>query len=372
MHHNHHHFLHVLKNKELSELYISMALRSFTIALIGIFVPIYLLNNGYSLFEVIIFSIVLNLSHIIFIVPAAKFCAKYGFKHSMFVSIPFLVLFFFMLYSIKIWPIYLVGAIYGLNNAFYYMGYNVDFAKSSDKNKRGQEIGTAKIISSIFIVFGPLLGGIILTVFGFKILFTIAAILLFISIIPLFLTKDIHEPFKFNLKDAKLFNFKKDILPYMSYGAETGASSVFWPIIIYFTVLGSYKSLGLTNSLMLLCGLIFMYFTGKVVDKNKRKVLRYGSLLNAIVWLARTLVITPIQVFMIDSIKGISQTLYEVPFLALSYDKAAKKRIIEYTIFRELSIQFGRTVMFIVILLIGEIKLSLFIGSLGSMLYLLF
>lgn len=372
MHHNHHHFLHIIKNKELSELYISMAIRSFTIALIGIFVPIYLLNNGYGLSEVIFFSIILNLSHIIFIIPAAKFCAKYGFKHSMFVSIPFLVLFFFMLHSIKIWPIYLVGAVYGINNALYYMGYNIDFARSSDKGKRGQEIGTAKIVSAIFIVFGPLLGGLLLTMFGFKVLFTVAAVLLFMSIIPLFLTKDVHEPFNFNFKDIKLLNFKGDILPYMSYGAETGASSVFWPIIIYFTILGNFNSLGLATSLMLFFGLIFMYFTGKFVDKNKRKILRYGSLVNALVWLTRALIITPIQVFVVDSIKGISQTLYEVPFLALSYDKAAKKRLIEYTIFRELSIQSGRTVMFILILLVGEVKLSLFIGSLSSMIYLLF
>jgi len=53
--HEHHNFLHFLKNRELNELYATMAIKSFSISLIGIFIPIYLLNLGYTLQSVFSF-----------------------------------------------------------------------------------------------------------------------------------------------------------------------------------------------------------------------------------------------------------------------------------------------------------------------------
>ncbi|MCK5289575.1 MAG: hypothetical protein KAJ56_01410, partial [Candidatus Aenigmarchaeota archaeon] len=55
--HHHMHKIHLLKN-ELSEVYMNLALESFALSLISIFVPIYLLSVGYSFDYMIIFFMI--------------------------------------------------------------------------------------------------------------------------------------------------------------------------------------------------------------------------------------------------------------------------------------------------------------------------
>ena len=197
-----HYNLHFLRNRELNELYISVAIKSFASSMITIFIPIFLLKLDYSLTHVLIFYAILNATHALFVIPAAKISSKYGYKHSIFFSIPILIVFYLALYTLEQfhWPLYLLAIIFGVNNALYWIGYHVDFSIFSDKKNRGEEIGTTRIINSIFHVFGPIIGGLILTFIGFQALFVTVSVLLLASAIPLFFSKDIHKPVPLSFK----------------------------------------------------------------------------------------------------------------------------------------------------------------------------
>lgn len=151
---------HFLNNWKLNELYITMAIRSFALSMIIIFIPIYLIELGFSLSSVFVFFAVWGLSHVVFIIPAAYYASRYGFKHSIFVGIPILIVFYLLLYSIERfhWPLMLVAAVWGLSNAFFWLGYHVDFSISSDKKNRGKELGFAGVVIRISQVIGPLTG----------------------------------------------------------------------------------------------------------------------------------------------------------------------------------------------------------------------
>ena len=41
--------LHILKNKEIDELYVNIGLRAFALALVSVFIPIFLLDLGFNL-----------------------------------------------------------------------------------------------------------------------------------------------------------------------------------------------------------------------------------------------------------------------------------------------------------------------------------
>ena len=101
MRHSHHHIFHFLINRELSELYASMAIKGFALSLIGIFIPIFFLEKGFSMMEVGYFYIIQFLLMIIFSACAAKFIERYGVKHSIFASIPLLALFYYLVNGIK-------------------------------------------------------------------------------------------------------------------------------------------------------------------------------------------------------------------------------------------------------------------------------
>jgi MFS family permease len=371
------HTLRLLFNKRLDrieELYIHISIRSFALSMISIFVPIYLLKLNYTLTSVFIFYALLNGVHALSILPAAKISSKIGCKHVIFFSIPFLVVFYFLLYTLELyhWPLYLLAIIFGVNQSLFWIGYHTGFSKFTNKNYRGEEISFAHIFKSIFSTIGPLTGGLILAFIGFKFLFVLVFLLLFLSTIPLFLSKDIHEPINFSVKQILTNQRIKNYLSFIGHGVETGLGTIIWPIYIFFAILNNFTVLGLVTSLSLLFSLIITFMIGKFSDARKRLVLRIGALLNAVIWAIKTFVRTTLQVFIIDSFYGITRTAISIPFDTLTYDKANKSKLVEFIIFREIFIQLGRVMLFIGMIFATDLISGFIFGSGASFLYLLF
>jgi len=370
-----HHYLHFLKNRELNELYLSIAIRSFTLSMISIFIPIFLLKLNYSLVNIFIFYAILNAVHALFVIPATKISSKYGFKHSIFYSIPPLVVFYMALFTLEHfnWPIYLLAAIYGISNSLFWMGYHVDFSKFSDKKNRGKEIGITKGLSLISNIPGPAIGGLILTFFGFEVLFALVSVLLILSAVPLFFSKDLHEPISFSMKEIFKRYEIKDMLAFAGYGTESGISSVIWPIFIFFAILNNFTMVGLVSSLSTFFSIVFVFIVAEISDIRRRLVLKIGSIMNTLIWIIRFFVKTAFQVFIIDSSYGVSQTLLYIPFDALSYDKANKLNIVKFIMFREMMIQTGRVILFLIMTITATtLTTSFLFGGMASLLFLFF
>ncbi len=371
--HNYHH-LKFLANRELDELYISIALRYFGLSMISIFVPIYLIKLDYSLFSVLLFLGLSNLVHALFVIPAAKVASRFGCKHTILFSIPVTILFFFMLYSLEAyhWSIYLLALVKGIYNSHYWLGYHVDFSTFTDKKNRGSEIGFANIVSTIVHVLGPTIGGFILVFLGFKLLFIFVSVLLVLSAIPLFFSKDGHSAFNFSI--AGIFKGRKirDYVGFSAYAVEGGINMAIWPLYIFFAVLNNYSTLGLVSSLSLFTSLIFSFFIGRWTDIKRKLLLKIGSFLNAIVWVIRIMVTTSLQVFAVNSLYGITQTLVNIPFEAICYDKAHKQGLFKFIIFREIVINLGRGLFYVVIAVISSLVIGLVFGGGASLLLFFF
>ena len=368
------HYLHYLKNRELNELYISVAIKSFAVSMISIFIPIFLLKLNYSFTSVLIFYVILNATHALLVVPATKISSKYGFKHSILYSIPILIMFYLALFTLEQfnWPIYLLAVIFGVSNSLFWMGYHVDFSTFSDEKNRGKEVAIAKIVNLIFHALGPVIGGLILTLIGFKALFATVSTLLIASAIPLFFSKDIHEPIRFSIKEIFKGQKLKNTLVFAGHGIESGVSTVLWPIFIFFTILNNFTILGLVSSLSILFSLGFVFIVAKFSDIHRRLILKIGSIMNALIWSIRFFIKTTFQVFIIDSFYGVSQTLIHIPFDALSYDKANKSNIVKFIMFREIIIQTGRVMLFLIMTVIATLTTSFLFGGGASLLYLFF
>ena len=133
MHHDVHRVFHFLRNRELNELYASIAIRSFAISLIGIFIPIYLYQIGYSFSLIFFFFALSAIFKAIFIFPSAKISYKIGLKHSMLLSMPFLIIFFVLMFSLERfnWSIWFVTIFLGIHTALFWFSYHTDFSKFS-------------------------------------------------------------------------------------------------------------------------------------------------------------------------------------------------------------------------------------------------
>ncbi len=366
-----------LKNKELDELYIATAIRSFALSMLSIFIPVFLIKEGYSFSEVVYFFAIMNFVNVLLIFPSTKFALKYGFKHSMFFSIPFLILFYFLLYSldnIKI-PLYIIAVVYAINNALFWMGYHLDFAKFSDGKDRGKEVGVATIVKLSFSAIGPAIGGVILTFFNFPVLFVVVSVLLLASTIPLFYSKDVHYQYAtFSFKKFLQFlkRKKRDFIAMSAYGFELMLSLFAWSVFVFFYILDeSFSSLGFLSSISFVAGILFVIFGAYFSDIKRHIALKIGAFLNFLVWVFRVSVTTPVQAFTIDFFRGVARSFLDTPFDALSYDKANKEKLVNYIALREVAIQLGKAFI-IVLLLFSSLKAGFIIGALTSLILFFF
>ena len=335
---------HLLKNKELSELYASIAIRAFALSLIGIFIPIYLYQTGYSFSAIFLFFAFAAFFKAIFIFPASKISHRFGLKHSMLASMPFLIIALVLLFSVEsfYWPLWFIALILGIHSSLFWFSYHTDFSKFSQKKSRGKQVGFSKIMVAISSAFGPITGGLIIAFFGFKFLFVIVSFLLISSTFPLFLSKEIHEPVKFSFKGLFKQQKPKNILAYLGKGIEVNIGTIVWPLFVFIVILGEkYVSLGALSSVVIVFSIATTFIVSKFSDLNLKGLLKMGSLANSVVWFAKSFVVTPVQVFIADAFYGVSVTSMSISFDAINYNKTNKNNRSKIILERELYISIG-------------------------------
>jgi MFS family permease len=371
--HSHHHYFHFLKNRELNELYVTIGIRAFAISLVGIFIPIYLYQLGYSFQSIFIFYLFFSIFHALFsFFFAARIAARFGIKHSILFSMPIYLVFFFLLYTLEKfgWSLILISSFLAISTSLFWTAYHIDFSKFSKKKERGKQIGVSKIIAAFFGIIGPIIGGVILTVFGFNILFIVASIVLVSAVIPLFFSKEIHEPVTFSLKGFFRKQRISEIIGFMGHGIEAVIGFVLWPLFIFLFIFDQkYIFLGLVSSIGVFVSIIFFFIVGSFSDIYRRTIMRIGGIGNALVWIFKSFIITPIQVFIADAFYGATQATMSITFDALNYDKARERNIVSLVLQREVYHHFGRIVLLILMFFLVDNLVEVFRygGSISSL-----
>jgi MFS family permease len=341
--------------------------------MIGIFVPIFLLTSGFSLTEVFVFYIIVNLAYAVAAVPAAHLDAKIGFKHVIMLSMPLPIIFFSVLNSIQTngFPLWALALIFGIHSGLFWTSYHTDFATVSDGKHLDKEVGFVKFAIKISGVFGPVIGGFIIAVFGFTPLLWTVVILLALSLVPLFFSKDIHSKTKISLKKAFKGKRIRDWVALAASGFENNVASVIWPIFIFFSVASSFELVGFVTTVSLIFSLIFIIITGKLADKHRNAVMKFGAISNAVVWIGKLFATTVPFVFVTDSLHGATNTMMTVPFEAKTYNNAAKQGVLEYVLFRATAVGVGGALIFVIMLFVTELTHAFWMGAASSLLFIL-
>jgi len=243
----------------------------------------------------------------------------------------------------------------------YWLPYHVNFAKFTNKKTRGRQVSVIEATRSVLGVFIPLIAGLILTYFNFDVLFVIAIILYFASGIPYLTIPRTRERFVWTFRETwkQFFSKKrrKTVLAYMADGSENIVGIVVWPIFIYQLLDGNYFKVGAISTLIIAISVIAQLFLGKYIDlkAKKEKVLKWGSLLYSFGWLVKIFISTTFQIFVVGAYHSITCIFLRTPFDALTYEISADQEhyVDEFTVLREMSIQFGRVLMVISIILIS-------------------
>lgn len=369
-------FNHILKDK-LRTVYLNISLQSFALAMVSIFVPIYLLKLGYSLHNVLIWAMTYWISFGMFMPLSAFLSSKIGFKHIMLFRLPLTILALLLLnYLGKLEiPVYIIAVVLGLSDALYVLPLTSLFAKYSNKIHRGLEVGKLLTFPYFAAILSPLIGGWIATKAGFNNLFIIASLLLLISVFPLFYSKDLKPSVNFSFRKIKRYMNEdlKMVLGFALSSIRNLSLSLLFPIFVFF----QFKDLeivGYAFTLLLLGTAVFNMFVGKLSDKYGERVLFHaGGLLAFAVFLLLLFVDSRFDVLFLSFFAGMAFALLQIPFEKMIYDRAARHNVTEYLVYRELMISFFRVLYFILLILVVDtFYIGFGLASLTSLAYLLF
>lgn len=341
--------------KEINEVYIMHSLRSFAVSTISIFIPIFLLQKGYSFFDLVIFFSLYAVSNIFFTLFGLLYASKKGVRHSISLSVPLLIMFFLSMYKIdtltlaigeKV-PLIIYPILYSASMSFYFVGFHMEFARFSKEEKCAKQFGLVRAFSTAASVLGPFLGGVIIEVFSFNALFLVVVFFLFLSVAPLFCSRELHQPFRFHLKD--LFKHKKEAVPFLAEGFRFMAAKYFWPVLLFILAIPLSSIGGVFTISSLLLAIFTVYMGKKTTDKNKHRILKIGAIGNSISLMARSILKTFSAIAIVQGFGGLSWALVQLPYFSMFYNNSKKKGIAETIYMREFYLNIGRLISVIVV-----------------------
>ncbi len=360
---NNHLVLHKSLNDPMNKLYFYLAMLTFVKSLIGIFVPVYLYKLGYSLVEILLYTIGIGFMYLILIPISIKTINKIGFKYTLLLTTPIYLFHIVTLNFLDsgILFYHLSWISFGIYVSFFWPAMHSEIAVSGSKKHRGSQLGTLQIISTIVATLAPLIGGIFLDSVGYGYLLILAFFILFIGFIPLFFSKDIKiNDYDFNyldylrlIKDKKTKNSK---LAFISEGIELSIIGVhIWPILVFILLSQSFVKFGMLLSAVSILSVIFILYFKKFIDNNdKNKTLNMITKVMSFNYLLKSLVLFMGSFFLyfVETIGKLVQNTFSISYYSIFYNNASKMEYLDYIILRELYLHISKIIgmIFIIIL----------------------
>ena len=350
-------FKHTKLSGSLTALYSNRIIQQFAGGLLGLFLPIFFyIAFDFSLYKLLLYYLISWSIWVLIIPIGAMIMSKIGMKKALIISVIFgtAQFYFLRLYDLHSLLYILIFVIFAatLDRLLYWVPYHTDFAKFTDRRTRGKQISFLVSIASLVSIFTPFIAGYVINAYGFDALFLFVIIIYIMSVIPLFLLPDIRENFSFGyFQSYKEVFSKKNRRLLLSYGADGMQSMVgivIWPIFIWLLLDKNYETVGLVSSLIVLFSLLLRLIMGEFSDRyDKHRGLRWGTILNSFGWLFKMFVGTGFQIFIASTYHSFASIVMRTPFDALMYEKAADSGhyVDEYTVVREISLNFGKVVM---------------------------
>jgi len=364
---------HYFKNKEMDELYVSIGIKALAQSIIQIFIPIYLYKLGFSISTIALYYIIFFTSITFFMYFSMRLNYHLGLKKVLSLGTFVLIGYYFLLDQLSRGNIHysIVAITLGLSMAIYYSSFHIYFTKFSDKKHEASEISIIRALFRFAAIIGPLIGAFLITKGSFRASFLIVSGLLFISIFPLFLTKDkkINNP-KISINRILKADSKKKGLAYIASGIIGVTAGILWPLFIFLNI-KKVITLGFIISIGSLITIFFLFMIGKIADKHKRKMLEVGIYSHSITWPIRLFFLTPVGIFIMNMLSSITLLMIDLPFSKITYEKGRKsKNIANYFLFREMNLQIGRITVLLIAFFTGSIYWTFILSFFATFLYL--
>lgn len=373
------HYFSLHLRRQVKELYVATAISDMAVAAMLIFEPIYLKYElGLSVPWVILFFAGVYAWYIVLIPFGGKFAARFGYKHSMILSVPFQLAYWTCLFfaSRHIELLYVATLLYGLQKSFYWPAFHAVVARFANKSQVGREFSVLTAVIQTAHIFGPLVGGFLAARGGGGVLLVVAGCIYSLMIIPLLSHKERGSLTPYKFKDTlNLYRRHTDkALGYFGFGEEFIALGV-WPIFIY-EVLKGYDGVGVMTTVSSGLAIVISLWMGRLTDQSeKRLLIKRGGLLTAISWFVRPFLLNAGGVLVSDTFGRTAKNAVSIPMCTVTYERAESSDIMPYMVFFEQSLAIGKLLTALLAALLfattGSFVLLFILAGILSFLYML-
>ena len=329
--------------REIDEIYIYELLKNFGTSIIGVFIPIYILTQGLTVYHAGLFIAVSGAVSILLSYPISKIVAVKGFKHGLAASYLFILPGLVMIQQLKlsIPVIILSSLLYNTGRVTHSICKNAEFAVDSREESRGSDSGKMLSLPSISRIIAPLLGGTVFATLGFAELMAISVTSLGLSIIPLLITSDHRDPMEYSFRNLAEYDLRGVLPVFISRGIDA-VSSVDIFAVFMFMVIGGTVDVGWVNALDSLGFVATGFLTGAIIQRYGEKTpLIIGALGNGIINFSRGFIWTPMQAFVLSFLAGIMFQIYHVPLYSHFADMAEDSDVLEFYALRKMFVGVG-------------------------------
>lgn len=291
-------------------------------SLMGVFIPIFLYQLGYSLTNISMYLVWCGVFWVALIYPTMRGIARFGPNRVMAVSSVVSLVFFAQLatFSQQRWPLWSIAISWGIMVATYWFPLRVSFAAAVNPDRQGMQISWSSALILATGGLAPFIGGVIAEVAGISAIYIVGFTLMLLAAGPLFMTPDIARPRRFSMRTIPIRRYLGSYLANISYTTDD-VVFYFWPLLI-FLVVPSYVGVGALSSVIVLSSIVVSLYVGRrLAHQEPARYLRQGSWLLGITNAVRSAATAASHVFALNLLSGISHSLLDTPFFSRYYER---------------------------------------------------
>ncbi len=362
-----HHVLELKYEEEREHIFVATAAWWFGIGLIQIFIPIFLLQIGFSLAQIFLFFAIQHTARALMVPLSITTSGKIGAKHVLSSSLVFPLLFYLTFSKIPDMPsLFYAAAIFmGIAQGYGWPAYHLHTSKITPDNNRGKTLAFIVILQIATLALAPAIGGYVIENSGISSLIWTVVILFSLTAIVLINTKEIFRGHHLN---TKLLSFKKvarDAIANGFFNTRATISFIVWPLFM-FSILPSFKNIGYLEGVSVALSIIAVFLVGRFLDHHgRKKFLVWTSMLYAPISVIRILAFNPISLAIIHVFYRLADRANGLTWASIFHSNLSKHPRAEYMLWFEFVgtlILAGFMFLFVFLAQVVEFKTVLVIG----------
>lgn len=350
---------------KLKKYNIFITLSSFAKAMIEVFIPIIMYESGYGVKTILLFFLIKFGFIQLFLPFAAILGKKINFKNLIILSnFLFIVMnIYFNFIEFNFYELVIFSLIYASYLIFYWIGRHIYGMSIIEEKKTTEYVSSYTIFALIGTLPATYTGAVIMEKYGLTTLSIILLIISTLGVMPLSFVKETATfekvDFKKIIKDFPLKSYFFIFLEQIKH-----LSIGLFPLYIFLTISKKYEYIGISNAVISIASIIYIYFLAKKMDKNKKDYISLMCILLAITWLFKLNIYSTSLILLIMFIEGIFTFGLETVILRNIYSFGKSYKVLSYNLFIETIRNTARIIILaLFFFFVNDLKIILYIGT---------